>query len=49
MYYILFYDVVENYIEVRQPYREAHLSHIKPYAEKGDVRLAGALADPARP
>jgi uncharacterized protein YciI len=46
MYYLLFYEVVDNYIELRQPYREAHFNHIKPYVDKGDVRLAGALADP---
>jgi uncharacterized protein YciI len=47
MYYILFYDVVEDFVEKRQPYREAHFSHIKPYVDRGEVRLAGALADPA--
>jgi uncharacterized protein YciI len=47
MYYILFYDVVENFLKKRQPYREAHFNHIKPYVDRGDVRLAGALADPA--
>lgn len=47
MYYILFYEAVDNYIEMRQPFREAHFNHIKPYVDRGDVRLAGALADPA--
>ena len=46
MYYLLFYDVVDDYLEKRQPHREAHFNHIKPYVERGDVRLAGALADP---
>jgi uncharacterized protein YciI len=47
MYYILFYEVVENYVEARQPYREAHFNHIKPYVDRGDIRLAGALSEPA--
>jgi uncharacterized protein YciI len=46
MYYILFYDVTDDYMERRQSFREAHFNHIKPYVERGDVRLAGALADP---
>jgi len=46
MYYILFYDVVDDYVKLREPYREAHFNHIKPYVERGDVRLAGALSDP---
>lgn len=47
MYYLLFYEAVDNYIEMRQPFREAHFNHIKPYVERGDVRLAGAFTEPA--
>ena len=47
MYYILFYKTVEDYIEKRKPFRELHLSHAKAAHERGELMLAGALADPA--
>ncbi|MFH1196513.1 MAG: YciI-like protein [bacterium] len=47
MYYILFYKTVENYIERRQPFRELHLAHATASFERGELVLAGALADPA--
>ncbi|XZE53436.1 YciI-like protein [Planctomycetaceae bacterium SH139] len=45
-YYILFYDVVADYVERRQPYREQHLALARAAADKGELVLAGALADP---
>jgi uncharacterized protein YciI len=47
MYFIVFYDYVENVIERRAPYREAHLSVVKEYVDRGDVVLGGAFANPA--
>ncbi len=47
MYFIVFYDYVENVIERRAPYREAHLSLVREYVDRGDVVLGGAFADPA--
>lgn len=47
MYYILFYDFVENYLEKRTPYRAAHFDHITPYVNNGQLRLGGAFANPA--
>jgi uncharacterized protein YciI len=47
MYYILFYKTVENYIERRAAFRDAHLALARNSNEKGDLLLAGALADPA--
>lgn len=47
MYYILFYKTVDNYIERRQPYRELHLAYANSSFEKGELVLAGALAEPA--
>lgn len=46
MYYLLLYDVVEDYVERRAPYREAHLKLIREAHERGDLVLAGAFADP---
>jgi uncharacterized protein len=46
MHYLLFYDVVDDYVTRRQPHRAAHLSHAQRYAERGELVLAGALAEP---
>ncbi len=47
MYYILFYETADNYIELRKPFREAHLAHVKEAFDRGELIMAGALADPA--
>lgn len=47
MHYILFYKVVENYVEKRAPYREEHLKLIGKAHDNGDLLMAGALAEPA--
>lgn len=46
MFYLLIYDVVENYIERRSVFREEHLKLANEYAERGILILGGALADP---
>jgi uncharacterized protein YciI len=47
VYYILFYKTVDNYIERRAPFREAHLALARAAHERGEMVLAGALSDPA--
>ncbi len=47
MYHILFYKTVKNYVEKRVPYREAHLAYAEAAHQRGELILAGALADPA--
>ena len=47
MYYILFYNTVDNYVEKRAPFREEHLKLINAAHEDGTLVMAGALADPA--
>ncbi len=47
MYYILFYTTVENYVERRAPYRDGHLAYARAAHERGELVIAGALADPA--
>lgn len=42
-YYALFYDTVENFVERRQPYRQAHLALIDAAYRDGRIVLAGAL------
>ncbi|MFB3917447.1 MAG: YciI-like protein [Terriglobales bacterium] len=47
MHYLLFYDVVDDYIAKRAQFRTLHLEHARKAYEKGDLVLAGALAEPA--
>ena len=46
MHYLLFYDVVEDYVERRVPLRAAHLEHARRAHRAGELVLGGALADP---
>jgi uncharacterized protein YciI len=46
-HHILFYKTVENYIERRKPYREAHLAYANAAHERGELILGGALDGPA--
>ncbi|MEJ7583187.1 MAG: YciI-like protein [Acidimicrobiales bacterium] len=47
MHWLLFYDVVDDYVERRQPFRDAHLAHAQAAYDRGELFLAGALAEPA--
>lgn len=44
--HILFYDYVDDLLERRAPFREAHLAAIRAARERGEVGLAGAIGDP---
>ena len=46
MHYLLFYDVVDDYIIRRVPLRPAHLAYAQPYVQRGELILGGALAAP---
>jgi uncharacterized protein YciI len=46
MYYILFYKTVDNYVERRKPFREEHLAYANAAHERGELVMAGALAEP---
>jgi uncharacterized protein len=46
MHYILFYDVVNDYVEKRGQFRELHLKHARAAYDRGELVLGGALADP---
>lgn len=46
MHYLLFYDVVPDYAERRVPFRAEHLALARAAAERGELILGGALADP---
>lgn len=45
-YFALFYHVVDNYAERRQPYRAEHLRLVQEARNRGDLLLAGALGEP---
>jgi uncharacterized protein len=45
-YFALFYDVVDDFISRRTPFREEHLRLVREARARGELLLAGALADP---
>jgi uncharacterized protein YciI len=47
MHFILFYEVVNDYLTRRAPFREEHLKLVRDAYDSGEIVLAGALADPA--
>jgi len=46
MYFLLFYEVVDDYIERRQAFRQEHLVLAQQAKERGELVPAGAYADP---
>lgn len=46
MHFLLFYDAAPDYLERRGLYRAEHLSYAWQAVERGELVLAGALADP---
>jgi uncharacterized protein len=45
-HFILFYEGAPDYLERRPQYRGAHLSHAWAAADRGELVIAGAYADP---
>lgn len=43
MYFALFYDTVDNYVERRQPYRADHLALAERAHREGHLLLGGAF------
>src|SRR5713226_4368005 len=46
-YYALFYEVVDDFVARRAPFRQEHLRLATEAHERGEIVLAGALAEPA--
>ena len=46
-YYALFYDAIDDFIGRRGLYRDEHLRLARESHARGELLLAGALADPA--
>ena len=44
--YALFYDYVENIVDKRAPFREAHLALAREWKADGKLTSGGALGDP---
>lgn len=47
MHYLLIYEGVPDYITLRAPFRKQHLTLAKAAHARGEILLAGALANPA--
>ncbi|HEM7806141.1 YciI-like protein [Burkholderia cenocepacia] len=47
MHYQLIYELVDDYLSRREPFRAQHLALAQAATERGELVLAGALADPA--
>jgi len=45
-HFLLFYDYVADVLERRPQFRGAHLKHAWAAVERGEIVVAGALADP---
>jgi uncharacterized protein YciI len=45
-HFLLFYDGCDNYVEKRQAFRDAHLKYAWAAHDRGELLLAGALAEP---
>jgi uncharacterized protein YciI len=45
-HFLLFYEGASDYLERRRLFRTAHLRHAWDAAERGELVVAGALADP---
>ena len=46
MHYLLFYDVVDDYVTRRVPLRAAHIGYAREAIARGELVLGGAFANP---
>ncbi|HTR06106.1 MAG TPA: YciI-like protein [Paraburkholderia sp.] len=46
MHYLLMYELADDYLERRPEHRNAHLALAWAAAERGELLLAGAIAEP---
>ncbi|MEM5317795.1 YciI-like protein [Paraburkholderia sp. JHI869] len=46
MHYLLMYELADDYLERRPEHRSAHLTLAWAAVERGELLLAGAIADP---
>ncbi len=46
MRWVLIYDLADDYLDRRPEFRPDHLALVRAAHERGELQLAGALADP---
>lgn len=46
-YFTLTYDVVEDFVNKRTPFRPSHLKEVRDAQARGELIMAGALGEPA--
>ncbi len=46
-YFALTYEVVDNFVDRRVPFRPAHIKEVRDAHARGELIMAGALAEPA--
>lgn len=46
-HFLLFYEVVDDYAERREPFRASHLQHARKAVDEGILQLGGAYGQPA--
>lgn len=46
-YFALTYDVVEDFVNRRMPFRPAHIKEVRDAHARGELVMAGALGEPA--
>jgi hypothetical protein len=46
MHYLLFYELVDDYLERRAEFRNRHLAMAWEASDRGELELGGALANP---
>jgi len=46
-YFVLTYDVAEDFVNKRTPFRPAHLKEVREAHARGELIMAGALGEPA--
>ena len=45
-YFVLTYEVVDDFVNTRTPFRAAHLQEVREAHQRGELVMAGALAEP---
>ncbi len=46
-YFVLTYEVVDDFVNKRTPFRAAHLQEVREAHQRGELVMAGALGEPA--